>query len=116
MIAITSAPRLVARDFRIGRAAHLEHHIGVLDRIGRAAGDRRARRLVVRVEHAGLHARAALHHHVGAERLHLLDGVGRGGDARLGRVGLGGNGDFHDRSVASETGQTSESRQADQKE
>ena len=97
---------LVGRDLRIGRAAHLEHHVGILDGIGRAAGDRRAHGLVVRIEHAGLHPRAALHDHVDAKRLHLLHGVGRGGDARLGRVDLGGNGDFHGSLLASETAQT----------
>ena len=74
------------------RPAHLQHHVGAGKRIGR---DRRARRRIIRVQDARLDASARLHRHLGAEPDHLLDGLGGGGDARLGLIDFGGNCDFH---------------------
>ena len=107
---------LVVGKLGFGRTAHLEHHVGVANSIGRRVDDRRTHRLVVGIEHAGLLAGVAFNDDVGAERLHLLHGIRGGGDARLGRVDLGGNRNLHKASTGTSSGRISglEARSRDQ--
>ena len=54
--------------------------------------------LVVGIKNAGLQTCARLDHHFGAERFHFLDGIGSGGNPRLGGIDFGDNCDFHNAS------------------
>ena len=83
-----------------GRSAHLEHDVGA-ERLGGAA-DARAGGLKVGVGNARRDAGAGLDDDlVLAARRELLDGFGRGGDARLARAGFAWNADDHgDRPLA----------------
>jgi hypothetical protein len=86
---------LVFREFRRLRPLHLDNDVGVLERI-RADGG--ASRGELGIGQARLDARARFDHHIGADRLELLHGVGGSGDPRFGRVDFLGNGNLHEAS------------------
>ncbi len=70
------------------RAAHLQHQVGVL---GDVVADAGAGGRELGVGNARRDAGAARDRDLGAERLELLDGVGRGGDPRLAAVHFTGD-------------------------
>ncbi len=76
---------LVAGKLGGGGPAHLEHHVGVRERVG---GHGRAGGGEFGVGNAGPRSGARLDRDLGAEPLHLLDRVRRRGDPIFGRVGL----------------------------
>ena len=95
MMAMTSAP---LRYFDSSAAAGRRTCSTMSAPLSASAGNCRAGRRVVGVENARFDACAGLHRHLGAEPDHLLDGLGGGGDARLGRIDFGRNCDFHNAS------------------
>ena len=83
---------LVARKLGRGRAAHLEHHVGTLNRL---VDDGCARSDEFGVWNARFRSGSGLDRDLGPEPLHLLDRVGRRGDPVLDRVGLARYGNAH---------------------